>query len=276
MSSAINYALQEIRYRVREPLLREAFMSQLRTYSIVPTDIDTLIRKNVIDTRVMSACNLIGGEEILLDLSGLPRQMPDERSSLFQIPFELTQGRQIVAVNSVSYGYGQSIAYSSYNPWFDSMQQSGCGNAGVLTAANPMYAAMSNMPIVETARVSLVNTNVIMIEDQIRIPDRVFLRCRIAHDSEMANIQSASWGAFAELCVLATQAYIYNKLIIAVNQGQIMGGYELGEFKNQLDNFADSDELFRTFLAEKWYKTSKMNSTETHRRHVRNLMGGAW
>jgi hypothetical protein len=276
MSSAINFALQEIRARIRPQLLTEAFQPQLRMHSIVPTDLSTLIRKNVIDSRVMTSCNLIGGEEILLDLSGLPRDVPDERSSLYYIPMELTQGRQIMAVNSVSYGYGQSIAYSSYNPWFDSMQQQGCGNAGILTAANPLYAAMANMPIVETARVSLVNVNVIMIQDQIRIPDRVFLRCRIAHDSEMANIQSASWGAFAALCVLATQAYIYNNLIIAVNQGQILGGYEIGEFKNQLDNLADADELFLTYLNEKWYKTSKMNSAETHLRHVRNLMGGPW
>jgi len=276
MSSAIQKALQDIRFRIPRQLLQEAFMSEMRHFAIVPTDIDTLIRKNVIDTRVMTDCNLIGGEELMLDLSFVPREIPDNRSSLYYVPPEAIQGRQIVSVMSVSYGYGQSIAYSNYNPYFDNMQQQGCGNAGVLTAANQLMSSMTNMPIVETARVSLVNTNVVLVEDQIRIPDRVFLRCRIAHDSEMQNIQPASWGMFSELCVFAVKAYIYNQLIITVNQGQVLGGYEIGEFKSQLDNFADADELYRTHLAEKWYKTSKFNSQLSAVRHVRNLMGGAW
>lgn len=276
MASAIQKALQDIRYSIRPELLQRAFLDSTRTWSTQPADLDFLIRSNVIDTRVRSDCNLIGGMQVLINLSGYPREVPDERSSLYHVPMEATQGRQIVSPHSVSYGYGYSIAYSNYNPWFDQMMQGGCGNAGILTVANQLYSSMSNMPIVESARVQLIAPNTILIQDQVRIPDRVYLRATLEHDSEMSELQPAAQVNFSRLCVLATQAYIYNKLIIEVNRAQIAGGFEIGEFKNQLDMLSDSDEMYRTFLNETWFKTSRMSDHETHLRHIRNMMGVGW
>lgn len=276
MASAIQKALLDIRARIRPALLQRAFADPSQRWSTQPMDLDFLIRSNVIDTRVRSDCNLIGGMQVLINLSGYPREVPDERSSLYHVPMEATQGRQIVSPHSVSYGYGYSIAYSNYNPFFDQMMQGGCGNAGILTVANQLYSSMSNMPIVESARVQMISPNTILIQDQVRIPDRVYLRATLEHDSEMSELQPPAQRAFSNLCVLAVQAYIYNSLIIEVNRAQISGGFEIGEFKNQLDMLSDSDELYRTYLDETWYKTSRMSDHETHLRHVRNMMGNGW
>ena len=276
MSNAIAKALQDIHFYIPSELLKEAFLAENRRYSTMPMDIDFFIRRNIIDSQVRSDCDLIGGKQILINCSAFARTVPDERSSIYHIPLEATQGRQIVSPHSVSYGYGYSIAYSNYNPFFDQMMQEGCGNAGILTPAGQLYSAMSNMPIVETARVSLLTPNTILIQDQVRIPDRVYCRAVLAHDSEMSDILPASQGVFAQLCVYAVQAYIYRKLVIEVNMGRIQGGFEIGEFKNQLDRFSDSAELYRTFLNEKWYKTSRMNDPETQLRSIRSLMGSGW
>lgn len=276
MASPFPMALMEIKNRIPIPVLQRAFGDVQRRFSSVPVDLDSMIMQNVIKSRVMMHCNIIGGTQVMINLSGYPRQVPDERSSLYHVPPEALQGREIVSPQSVSYGYGYSIAYSNYNPYFDQMQSAGCGNAGILTAANQIYSAMANLPIVETARVTLIGTNQVLIQDQVRIPDRVYLRAMLTHDSQMANIQSASWGRFAQLCVLATKAYIYNHMVINLNRGAIEGGFDLGVIKEIIDGYADADELFLTYLEETWFKTSRMNDHETHLRHVRNLMGSGW
>jgi hypothetical protein len=276
MASPFQFALMEIRNNIPPEVLQRAFGDAGRRFSAVPVDIDSIITQNVIKSRVMAHANLIGGTQVMINLSGYPRQVPDERSSLYHVPPEALQGREIVSPHSVSYGYGYSIAYSNYNPYFDQMQSAGCGNAGILTAANQLYSAMANLPIVETARVTLIGTNQVLIQDQVRIPDRVYLRATLTHDAQMANIQSASWGTFAKLCVYATKAWIYNYYLVPLNRGAIEGGFELGVIKDVIDGYSDANELFLTYLEETWNKTSRMNDHETHLRHVRNLMGSGW
>lgn len=269
-------ALNEIRSQIPPAILERAFLDKVRHYATSPANLDALIRSEVLEKRVLPNCNLVGGVQAVLDLSGIVRDEPDSRTSIYCIPPEYLQGRDIVSAHSVSYGFGYSNSYGNYNPMFDAMQAQGCGNAGILTAASALWSAYANMPIIATARTQIIGVNTVMIQDQIRIPGRAWLFCVLAHDSQMTNIQPASYMRFAELCVLATKAYIYNTQIVELNMGAIAGGYDLGIIKDIISEYADANQNYLDALSERWRKTSILNDQAQSLIAIRNLLGTNW
>ena len=273
-SSAISYALNSLHNSdIPEEILERAFLDNVRLFSHVVPDIDHFIENKVIRSRVMRDINLKYSERALINLTSIPREIPDERSSLYIIPSEYLQGRQIISPEWVSYGYGYSIAYSNYNPWFDQMQQKGSGNAGVLVTGAALWNAYANMPIVGSARVSLVNVNTVLVEDQVRIPDRCWLSCWLTYDDELSTLRPAVYGEFAQLVEYAAKAYIYKHLIVKLNEGEIVGGFDFGIFKSVIEGYSDANQNYKDFLKNTWYKVAMMQSQSAHVKHIRNFLG---
>lgn len=269
----IPVALSNIRFEIPEEVLTRTFLDTRRRYSVVAQDIDQVIRATVLEPRVLRDCNMIGGTEVLIDMSVLKRTLPDERSAVWDIPMEATQGRRIVSPQNVSYGYGYNYGTTAYNPLFDQTLQGGCGNAGILSTASTLWTANSNMPIVGTAKCTMIGVNQVLVQDQIRIPNKVWLRAMLTHDDELSNIQPASYEAFSQLCVYAVQAHIYRTMRVPLNMGEIAGGYELGSLKEIIMEYSDANELYKTYLKEVWRKVSRMNDHESSVRVIRQLMG---
>ena len=53
------------------------------------------IRELVIDARVLKDCDIVGGEQVLIELNGVMPQWVEPHSAVYHVPKALTRGRSI-------------------------------------------------------------------------------------------------------------------------------------------------------------------------------------
>lgn len=262
----ISKAMDHIKQTIPTEVLQVALRDDLHNWRKAPASLDTLIMEKVIKPRVMVDANLVGGTQAIIALDGLTPVRPDNFSVIYEVPLDRTSNREIMSVLSVGYlpfamsfgfgGISQPIAAPS------SMNDLGA------TAQRVMDSA-SSIPMVSSAQVDLIGYNTVLIRDQQRMTATYTLRCMMSNDEKLNNIHPRSYLAFAELCELAVKAYIYNKLIIKIDQAFLSGGQELGAMKNYIEGLSDSQAMYRTHLREVWQATAYMNDRTSHERFIR-------
>jgi hypothetical protein len=263
----ITYSLQQLRYQIPKEILEKVFLSNLNYRTIQATTLDTRIRQEVIESRVLVDCNLAGGTETHIPLSDLPKEFIDPFTAIYRIPKTMTQGRTITRALSVSFGEGAIMGASNIAPTQ--------GNALLDAAAGVLNSALP-IPIVSTAQVQLIGENTVMIADNMALPVNIFLRCWLENDENFNHIQPTSYKNFAKLVELATKAYIYINAQIPMDKAFIHAGSELGRFKDIIDGYADANEQYDTHYNEVWRKTAYLNDYNAHRRHCQRVLGGNW
>lgn len=264
----IQKSLDECRFNIPPEILELAFLRTGNTDRRLPLSLDTRIREKVIDARVIPDCDLVGGSQVLIPLQGLlPDFLDPPFSAVYRIPKDLTQGRTITSVLSVS--YGDSVAVGGYyvgpeqwNPMLDAMGQ-------VMKSNSPI-------PQVSSAFVEMIGENTVFVRDAVALPTVMYLRCIVENASEMNNIKPASYHAFCKLVEYAVKAHIYVNTNIPIDQGQLQGGVTVGRIREVIDSYSDANELYSTHLQEVWRKTAFLNDPETHRRHIKMLVGGGY
>lgn len=250
MTNPIIKAIAEIKFSIPPDILKRAFAPPRLYGRGVAVNLDMAIRDKVIDARVMVDCNLIGGTQLDIPLdrlrpeeAELPSGVPYTWALIYRIPMEMTQYRQITRVlslqNTVAPIAG-SFAYATYNA-------SALANAalGVMRSQAPIEG-------MSTARVDLIGPNTIMVADGNQWPSNATLRCYVANSEDFDTLPTGAYPYFARLCELAVRAYIYNTLAIAVNDGELQGGQELGRIKEFIDKYEDSNDLYREYLMTTW------------------------
>jgi hypothetical protein len=90
----------------------------------------------------------------------------------------------------------------------------------------------------------------------------------------MSHIQPRSYKAFCKLVEYAVKAFIYNEYIIEVDMGELRGGHNLGKFKDIIEGYSDAEELYSTYLTEKWQKIAFQNDRESLTRFLKLTVGG--
>lgn len=263
----ITYSLQQLRFAIPREILEKVFISNMNHRLIQPTSLDTRIRQEVIEQRVLVDCNLAGGTETHIPLSTLPKEFIDSYTAIYRIPKNMTQGRTITRALSVSYGEGAIMGVVNVAPTQ--------GNA-YLDAASGVLAASLPIPIVSTAQCQLIGENVVMIADNMALPVNIFLRCWLENDENFNHIQPTSYKAFSKLIELAVKAYIYINAQIPMDRAFIHAGSELGRFKEIVDGYSDANEQYETHFNEVWRKTAYLNDYNAHRRHCQRILGGNW
>lgn len=266
--SAIKKAVDEIKFRIPYDILREAFKDD-SGWRRAPIGIDQHMMLKVIQPRVLVDANLVGGQQVIIPMGGLSPTFTDGVTSVYEIPDYLTQNRTIVAPLSVGYmpyvnnamsgGYGMGVANNQ---------------SDVMSAAQRVGDSMSSIPMVSSAILELVARNTISVREQFRVTGIHQLRCIVENDANLNNISPRSWGAFATLCELAIKSYIYNKLIIRIDQAYLQGGQELGAFKSYVENLSDAEQQYQTHLREVWRVTAFCNDTISHDRFLKLQTSG--
>jgi hypothetical protein len=135
-------------------------------------------------------------------------------------------------------------------------------------------SAFDKIPHTSTSRVQLIAENTILIRDGTAIPQNSFLRCVLANDDNLSNIQLRSYRHFSNLVELAIKSYIYNELVVQIDVGEIRYGQVLGVFKEIVTSYADAEVNYRDYLTETWEKVAFMNDDESHLRYLKLLIGG--
>ena len=260
-------AVAELKYRIPHDILNAAF----RDYSEegwrgAPVSLEELILSKVIRPRVIFDTNIVGGETIMVPLDGLMPKYADMYTRVVEIPLDRINGRNIMSVLSAHYlphGY-------SFNNTNSPMAINGYGSVNDVTStANKINNSFSNIPPLSSAMCQLTGPNVVLIRDRTYITNVYSIRCVVSNEENLENINPRSWHVFSKLCELAVKSYIYNTLIVKMDTTYLQGGQSLGVFKEIVDEYRESEELFQVELREKWSKVSMMNDTETYVRHLR-------
>lgn len=262
----VRHALLNLKYVIPIEILQAVFLPRSFRQRDTMESLDENIMGAVIRPRVMVHCNLVGGTEVFVPLDGVPVYRQNDYTSVYRIPKEKTQGRSIMSVLNITFSDPTKV--SSYGV------AAGEQNTTMLQGAQAVMDAMGSIPVTSTAFVQLIGENVVMVRDTVVLPANIYLRCLLASDENMSHIQIRSYRAFAKLVELAVKSYIYNNYTIRMDMGELFGGQQLGRFKEVVDGYADSEELYQTHLTEKWQKIEVMNDREQHTRFLRLLIGG--
>lgn len=269
MNSALKYALQRIRFSIPEEVLFETFKPT--RYSFIngreqaPISIEEQILLQVIRPRVLLDANLVGGLTTYVPLDGIPWELIDRYTQVFNIPKDKTMNRSILSVLSLSYMPFRTL--NSYGPGMGGLDINSFNEPAVV--AQRVGDSVSSVANTSTARVELIAENTVMVISNLRLTQGYALRCVLANDEELNNINPASFVEFANLCVWAVKSYIYLKLSFKIDRAFLTGGQELGAMKSYVESIADSEQNYLTFLEEVWGKVAFMNNQEDYSKLIR-------
>lgn len=264
--SLIQRSLMAMKHKIPMRILQLAFVKRNQKWRQAGASIDDGIMAEVIRPRVLYDCNLVGGTEVFLLLDGLEADRPNDYTSVYRIPKERTGGRTINSVLNIT--FADPTRLSSYGV------AAGCQNTPMLQAGQAMMDAMGAIPVTSTAYVQLIGENVVMVRDTIVLPANSYLRCILANEENMSHIQLRSYPEFIKLIEYAVKAYIYNSLVIELDQGELEGGFNLGIVKDIIMGYADAEELYQRQLEEVIGKVSLMNDLESYKRFLQLNIGG--
>lgn len=265
--NALRKALDDLKFTIPRSILDTVFVKRHTNSRVVTApSIDDQILNNVIRPRVYIDTNLVGGAEVLVPLTGLQGEEVSLTDMVYRIPKKLTQNRTIMSVLNITYVDANSMAAAG--------QYASCGVSAEQSAAQSLLDAVAPLPMIATGRVTIIGENVVLIRDSIRIPSNSYLRCVVGHDEAMSHIQPRSYKAFCKLVEYAVKSYIYNEYIVEMDMGELRGGHNLGKFKDIIEGYSDAEELYSTYLIEKWAKVSFQNDRESLTRFLKLQVGG--
>jgi hypothetical protein len=267
-------AVQNIKYNIPDELLQIAFKSLLPNLNYREVDqyisIDEQILSLIIRPRVLLDCNLVGGEQAIIPLDGIVPTYLDNYAMVYRIPKSKTQNRSIISALSVGYLPYLSSGYGSTAPYLGYGATTMNGSSEITTTAMRIMDSLSSIPPIGNANVQLIGENMVLIKDSFRTTQSYFLRCILANEENLGNLSPRSYPEFSKLCLLAVKSYLYNFLIVKMDQGFIVGGQTLGSVKNIIDSYVDSEEQYQAQLREVFSKVLFMNDQPTYTRFLRS------
>lgn len=280
----ISYALSRIKREIPPQILSKFFIPkkqyQLRRDPFMPANIDTMIIQKVINEIVRPDCDIAGATEAVIPLAGLKPEMVDIDKYVIHIPKHLTNGREITSalalvlygVNNVNMGQYSQGAGISMGMTSGASALSRCNN-GVLNPIAQLGASLQPMLAPETTNVEVIDGSTILVSDMIYPNQNSFLRCILSHDREFSSLARPAWRHFGTLCVYACKMYIYNNYIIDIDMAELVGGLELGRFKEVVESYSEAGDLYNEYYNDKWRKVQFMSDETRHTRYLKSLIG---
>lgn len=254
MQSPISYAIGHIRYEIHDEIIRMAFQPDRVAGFADAQSVEELIRRRVIEQRVLPDIDLAGGEHAVIELTSLSYSR-DDRSRFYQVPMASTNGRHITSVQ------GLETNLTAYND----------RNRGIYGATQALVDAAAGPESTGTASVYLVGPNTIEVTESVPLVN-IFLRCRLGNDRNANNLMGPASRPFADLCLLACKQYIYKTLHISIGNAAFSGGTINENIRAFVDRMEDASEQYREALID-WQRIAVMADTPFYHRMLRVSMG---
>lgn len=271
------YSINEINRSIPYELLHAGMMIDEQNITANLTSLDDKILRKVIKKRVLLDANIVGGIEAIIPLSNVQPSFVEHYYTVYSVPPEETMNKEIISALSITFmpingHYGPVGGYYNNNS-NGIYSQTGVGSFNpVMSVADRIGNAAAPSGNLTNAHIEIVGYNTLLIYANYRTLASFGVRVLLENDSNLNNIQPRSYKSFSTLCVLATKAYLYNKLIIAINSGQLAGGQDLGMFKSILENYSSSDEDYNTYLREVWGSVSFHNDNTRMNRFIGSML----
>jgi hypothetical protein len=214
--------------------------------------IDRRIQDVVVSGRVLPDCNINAGkikriplsvcvdEQVLPD-PGLSTSLNPSPGSLYRVPANARENRDIVGVIDITYLY-------DYAGFSDSPVGFGAIGNTVRTMAAAMLSSQTGRNNNLTPTPVLLAGNMVLINPTNSFINDWTLVCRLAYDEEFTNINNAAVLPLAQLITTATKSYVWTNLVVRIDQAALSGGQEIGQFKTIVDKYESAEEQYRADL----------------------------
>lgn len=269
--SAINHALNTVRFTIPMEVLKECFLSHYNYYDQRPLSLDNQITDLVIRPRVMADINVVSAQTVLINLSDCSLRVIDPYTFVYYVPQEVLQGRTLTSVLSVSTSslYGGQFTPFTGKTTADNFQTD-CNTNDVTLGAKRIADSYSSVDSGTTAHTTLISGNSFLVRHDGSSRNFMIARITVSHDENLGNIKPRSWPVFADLSVLAVKSFVYNRFVIALDSGYYQAGVEISSFRNYLDTISESEMLYQEKLHEVWAKTAFMNDQVSYTAFIRS------
>lgn len=264
--------LDEIKFTIPEAILRNTFKSDVNYNTrTAPFSIDYEIKNKVLGPRFFKDCDIVGGQEAIIDIGDIQPEFLDFFSMVYVIPSERLNYKSIMSVLSVGFmPYGNSLTSFSNTSY---AVAPGGGMNDVSNAASLVMDSHGSIPDVSTARADLIGDNIIMIRSNQRVNSVYQVRCLLTNEAELQNFNPRYALRISDGAILCVKSYIYNKLRIDIDRGFLSGGQELGYIKEYVESLADAETMYREFMRTVMSQISLMNNSVEHQRFIKLQLG---
>jgi len=191
----------------------------------------SIVENKIIRNIVIKELNLLDGEEKRIPFTACKLLMSNNGTMLIEVPNNVLNNRPIITVDNImSGGVGQAR-----------LNRVG-GLPGL--AINMLN---TNLPtdMYSNCKVEVINNNIIKVSGVSYMEPNAIISLRVHANPNMSNLPSTTHIDFAELCLLATQKWIYAKKRKDINMAVLRGGAELSIMKEMVDEWSESKELYK-------------------------------
>lgn len=266
--TAVAKALEEIKFQIPVEVLNIGFKHEVDAMSSrnIATSTDDRILTNVIRKRVLVDCNLVGGipATIPVEYCNILQTNPDE--FVIDVPKTLTSGKSIVNVLSLVANMNYVGASVVPMPVYDT--------SPILSSATTMYNSMKTVNLIQTSRLELIGENTVIVQEPHLMIFNAFLKVNLEYDDNMSNLNARFIRGFSKACVLATKAWLYNKLLVIIDQSRIYAGHDLSVITDVINSYSDAEEQYQEYIDTTLKKLLMMSNKDTMTRMVSSMIGG--
>ena len=261
--SAIKYAINRVFLEIPIEILQLALLKKADVYN-VNTTISQQIEDLIIAPIVLQDINITGGMSLSIPIDKCSINYYElnytNYNSIISVPYSVTGNKKIMNALSVVCRYSQGSMYNTTNNQLFNL----LNNKFQFDSKVDNGVVFTNL--------ELIGPNTILLHDNVTSLANCFLNVLVENNKNLNNIQPAFYPYFAELVVLATKVYIYNKLVIELDKGAIYYGHEINKVGDIVNDYASALEDYKTYLKEKWMKLSFMNDNVSHSRFLKALV----
>lgn len=261
--NAVQIAINRATHEIPRMILEDCFIKRFQEYRSIPKSLEQRIKEEVILKIVLPDLNMVNGVYTYVSLANAKMEFSDRNTRIYYIPKEATGGRSIMTALSI----GHSSIYPA--TYFGA-----CDNSMITRSTAMLQDSISDLQVTSNSRVELIAENTVIVYDAPLYPAaNTVLKCILENDENLSTLRPRSIPNFVRLIILAIKGYIYNEMILEIDKARLVGGHELGMYRQILDNYADAWDQYHTMLKEKAGKWWYMNDTENMTTHIRLMLG---
>lgn len=248
MQDPIQLALNRIYFKIPREILEATFTPSVRGISL-----DMCIINDVIHSVILADCNNGGGKLAKIPLTTenavcldppIPYSLGVSNTwSVYRVLPHARENRSINAAISIR------IPYSLAGDRMGAQSIMGGGITLSDIACTALNSHTHAQHISTPTPILLAGDVVKLNPPQLSHLDWI-LECRLAYDENFTNMDVNIIPTFGELVVAGVKAYIFNKMIFAVDRTYLSGGQELGIFKTTIESYSDQYERYEELIKQ--------------------------
>ena len=257
----IDYALHEIRAQIPPQLLEKAY-SFKDSYGFQAKSVEDYIRSNILECRVLTDCNILGGMEMYVETTRASNIKQVKDTSLYTFEPATWKGNGLISVTDFrsqlgSYGCGSGGCTAGGGNFAGcssegTMQQQSCEGGGLnalygdaLKHAQYGYNRKVNLHnIGGSSLLRVIGDNTIGILNTQYPPMGVFTVI-IGHDKELRDMGRRDAIYFSRMAVAAVKADIYNTVLLTLGQGDASRGFILTSVSDVINSYSDEEAKYQ-------------------------------